>query len=1130
MKLKIFIVYCFCVFGNVIAQSDDDITLKVNETSSTLISPYTGHFLPSNDILFSHLGGYKQDDYRSQIKYFETGTFNNRFSKLRYDEYFKIYKNVETPIENYHPEMMDFSRGEGIFTSWRLDENDKFSYFRYHFFKDTFETFHTTSLEPFYRHIEDFNGNAEILLTALNNYYDQGYAEASPYRIITKNEEREIDGSFKHGVISHDGDHVLTINKNDLLEIRLVKDLTVVYSEQIVNPLNYRIYPDQETDFFISIRDQVIEIGKCNTYSLSLVLEEGKYTSKRQECSFVEDLSAVNKEVAFIFEGVGVRFRDRGIPYDFSNKPIKISLNKDATRLLVSYQKGSIKLYDTKDLTLLTTVYNPDKKSHLFYTPEGKYITNSDAGALLKATKNGVEIPFDQVPKSFYDPIAVLSTFGTLEKTYQETLEKSITVRNENTASQTGNSKDQVVVFINNSTDKMIVNDKEFELAIAIESKIIEPQISIKRNGVLINHIDFNKVGDRFKAQIAIVDSINIIDVLIKDKKGSTISSLSKRILYDGPPLDRDLYAIAIGVSDYEQDSHDLTFADKDALDFIAMYDTLQPEDQEAYFTNFYGKKYTRTSENETKQVIKNYNGDTYASSIDLIMVDITGRYWLENANKGTRLWDYNTGIIKEIKLSDGLKKELLSMGANSVVFPAIDGFYYSTKSNTVIKYNFLTGVEDRFKLPFDIIRGYNEGLVTLLDNSSWLLLELKNDTEDWNSQNVIQTIYTYDDKKWSSSATQTALQFNALRVLSSSKNGSKILFETHTDEIWLIDLDTSPVTQTRVLEEYNGSTLSEWYINESTITSSDKYTDKNYVSSFKITNYDFFGAIKKFQSIEDFSSIRGYGFDGDQTIFIKESGSVAKEAFSLKKESTKKTPLSFKNVYTTYLTNQNATQNSIHEVLNTFLKKAKDQDEIIIFLAGHGVLDKNLAYYYAPHNMDFNDVQKSGVAFNTIIDAMSQSKASKKLLLMDTCHSGNTLDLDEYEIKTSSNTTEGERGGKIVASKKGAGKTPKVSEIVSTLFDNFLSKNGATIISASSGQDIAYENKELSNGALTTAFIKQVKNQRSSYPFTSENLKPVSLTDKIITEIQKSVLQATNNKQVIDVKEINKLAYIKIW
>jgi hypothetical protein len=101
----------------------------------------------------------------------------------------------------------------------------------------------------------------------------------------------------------------------------------------------------------------------------------------------------------------------------------------------------------------------------------------------------------------------------------------------------------------------------------------------------------------------------------------------------------------------------------------------------------------------------------------------------------------------------------------------------------------------------------------------------------------------------------------------------------------------------------------------------------------------------------------------------------------------------------------------------------------------------------------------------------------------------------------------------------------------VSTLFDDFLSKSGVTILSASSGSDVAYENKDLSNGAFTSAYLKVLKSKFGSYFLDAEKVKKtIPLTDGFISEVLKEVIVLTKGKQVPDIREINKNVIIKAW
>ena len=240
--------------------------------------------------------------------------------------------------------------------------------------------------------------------------------------------------------------------------------------------------------------------------------------------------------------------------------------------------------------------------------------------------------------------------------------------------------------------------------------------------------------------------------------------------------------------------------------------------------------------------------------------------------------------------------------------------------------------------------------------------------------------------------------------------------------------------------------------------------------------------------------------------------------------------PASFANTYVEYLVDGEATGEAVKDRLQRFLAKAKPQDQIIVFLAGHGVLDEKNSYYYAPHDMDFEQVEKKGVSFEGILAGMTASPATRKLLLMDTCHSGNTFDLASGADRQQGERAEGQRGS--VATSTGASNV-KVSEIISTLFDNFRSTNGITILSASSGEDVAYETRDLGNGAFTTALLNRLRHSLGGDLglVNEERLAlPVILTEDLIDKIQTEVMDLTQQKQVPDIREINSLSKIRIW
>lgn len=310
-------------------------------------------------------------------------------------------------------------------------------------------------------------------------------------------------------------------------------------------------------------------------------------------------------------------------------------------------------------------------------------------------------------------------------------------------------------------------------------------------------------------------------------------------------------------------------------------------------------------------------------------------------------------------------------------------------------------------------------------------------------------------------------------------------------------------------------------------------WEDKTYIVSLDFNGY----AVK----IEDspikslyWDSDELWTFDTGELIYIEKGKNLASnydspEELRTSIERSERKPASFKNTYVKTLVNEQATAQEIKKELQNFLKGKRPQDQIIVFIAGHGMLDKNLNYYYAPHDMNFERVRETGISFNEIINEMSLSKAQNKLLLMDTCHSGNTLDIDNYQFHNV-NRELGERGSKAI--KSDSNSEFKVSNIASYLLDDFISLSGITILSASSGQDVAFESNELSNGAFTTAYLDLLNKGIGPKYFNkleAENRR-VKFTNSFLLDLEKNILKHTNNKQKMNVRELNVLIPLMLW
>ncbi|WP_445908663.1 hypothetical protein [Yeosuana sp.] len=105
------------------------------------------------------------------------------------------------------------------------------------------------------------------------------------------------------------------------------------------------------------------------------------------------------------------------------------------------------------------------------------------------------------------------------------------------------------------------------------------------------------------------------------------------------------------------------------------------------------------------------------------------------------------------------------------------------------------------------------------------------------------------------------------------------------------------------------------------------------------------------------------------------------------------------------------------------------------------------------------------------------------------------------------------------------------MSDVVNSVFDNFLSTSAVTILSASSRGNVAYENETPGNGDFTATYLKVLDIKLAGFLRTEENTKhDVVLTENIISEILKVVAYLSNGKQIPDIRKMNKNIELKLW
>lgn len=141
-------------------------------------------------------------------------------------------------------------------------------------------------------------------------------------------------------------------------------------------------------------------------------------------------------------------------------------------------------------------------------------------------------------------------------------------------------------------------------------------------------------------------------------------------------------------------------------------------------------------------------------------------------------------------------------------------------------------------------------------------------------------------------------------------------------------------------------------------------------------------------------------------------------------------------------LTDAQATQQAVLDVLADLKRNVKKDDVGVLFLAGHGFNSKDGTYYYVP--FDFNRKQRdtSGVIYSAIRNTLAEMPG-QAMLFIDTCHSGNVL-----------------------------GRT----DLTGVINDLTAHENNVIVFASSTQKEQSQESEDWKNGAFTKALIEGLR------------------------------------------------------
>jgi len=193
-----------------------------------------------------------------------------------------------------------------------------------------------------------------------------------------------------------------------------------------------------------------------------------------------------------------------------------------------------------------------------------------------------------------------------------------------------------------------------------------------------------------------------------------------------------------------------------------------------------------------------------------------------------------------------------------------------------------------------------------------------------------------------------------------------------------------------------------------------------------------------------------------------------------------------FSKVHAKVLTDGDASKRGILAA-RKFLEGSTVDDQAVVFLAGHGVLDEELDYYFLPADVKVRRLTKTAVRYEDLEGLLDGIPARERLLLMDTCHSGEVDDPDAQDVPTVGDQ-KGARGlpedVRVTRDFRGLELTGPTTpsnatldrDLLKELFADLRRGSGAMVISSAGGAEYALESSEWNNGVFTMAVLEALK------------------------------------------------------
>jgi WD40 repeat protein len=221
-------------------------------------------------------------------------------------------------------------------------------------------------------------------------------------------------------------------------------------------------------------------------------------------------------------------------------------------------------------------------------------------------------------------------------------------------------------------------------------------------------------------------------------------------------------------------------------------------------------------------------------------------------------------------------------------------------------------------------------------------------------------------------------------------------------------------------------------------------------------------------------------------------------------------------NIHVLSLTDDRAIREEILKA-KIWLMQSRVHDLVIVFAAGHGMTDEAANYYFGTYDINADIPASKGLPYEEFEFLLDGIPALKKVLLLDTCFSGE-IENDAPILVKETQSNVGQTGQVVMRAFKpirgislvpdtGSKETverlsPEVIRFQQDWFADLRRGTGAAVISSSSGNEYSLEGPQWGNGVFTYALLQGLKNRQADTN-TDQRITVSELQSYVIDQVR---------------------------